>query len=91
MKDRTVEHLLCKHEALSSNPSPVNNNKKICLKDRTEIWVRCGGRGYLWGGMGNGGDEGEGTGLIGFVYIDEIVMKSLAVALSGAERGPDER
>jgi hypothetical protein len=49
------------------------------------------GEGYLWGGRGDGGDEGEGTGLIGFVYIDEIVMKSLAVAFKwGRERSRRE-
>jgi hypothetical protein len=34
----------------------------------------------------NGRHEGEGTWLMGFIYMYEIVMKPLAIALSGEKR-----
>jgi hypothetical protein len=34
---QAVEHLLYKHKALSSNPSPTKKEKKICKLDFTKI------------------------------------------------------
>jgi hypothetical protein len=46
------------------------------------------GRGICRRGSVNGGDEGEGMQLMGFIYIYiyKIMMKPLALALRGAGR-----
>jgi hypothetical protein len=45
------------------------------------------GRGICRRGSVNGGDEGEGMQLMGFIYIYiQIMMKPLALALRGAGR-----